>query len=131
MTYMASCGTTSCDQFDPTDAKWFKIGQTNQDSNDLSYQKAVSCDAYFDLTLPYDLSPGRYRIRHEVNIIYLFTIQHGQALTCVGCRSLVSISMLARTFANQSITLRTHRSRYAGTPRTVNYLPRHALLQLT
>ena len=27
LTYMASCGSTTCDKFDITQAKWFKIEQ--------------------------------------------------------------------------------------------------------
>lgn len=27
LTYMASCGSTTCDKFDITQAKWFKIQQ--------------------------------------------------------------------------------------------------------
>ena len=69
MTYMASCGSTSCDQFDPTGAKWFKIDQAGQNSNGQWYQNPVSTGASFDLTLPQNLSPGGYLIRHEVNII--------------------------------------------------------------
>ncbi|KAG6851721.1 hypothetical protein C0991_006739 [Blastosporella zonata] len=33
ITYMASCGSTTCDQFDSTTAKWFKIDQQGQKSD--------------------------------------------------------------------------------------------------
>ena len=32
MTYMTSCGTTPCDQFDPTGAQWFKIDAEGYDA---------------------------------------------------------------------------------------------------
>lgn len=67
MTYMASCGSTACDQFDPSGAKWFKIDQAGQDSNGQWYQKQVAGGAAFDLTLPQNLAPGGYLIRHEVS----------------------------------------------------------------
>ncbi|KNZ76499.1 Cellulose-growth-specific protein, partial [Termitomyces sp. J132] len=33
MTYLASCGSTTCDKFDSTKAKWFKIDQQGQDAS--------------------------------------------------------------------------------------------------
>ena len=41
MTYMTSCGSTSCDQFDPTGAKWFKIDQLGKKDADTWYQADI------------------------------------------------------------------------------------------
>ena len=42
MTYLASCGSTTCDQFDSRTAKWFKIDQVGQDDNGGWVQKQIS-----------------------------------------------------------------------------------------
>lgn len=94
MTYMASCGDTPCDQYNGSDAKWFKIDQYGKKPDGSTwYQADISCkdtslrqnesrtdrlaasrDAY-DVTLPQNLAPGGYLIRHEV--------KHS-ALLCLG-----------------------------------------------
>jgi hypothetical protein len=33
MTYLANCGSTTCDNYDPTNAKWFKIYQEGKQPN--------------------------------------------------------------------------------------------------
>jgi hypothetical protein len=90
MTYMTSCGSTSCDQFDPTGAKWFKIDQLGlKQDGSTWYQADISSTfdrvAYlssnldffsgsgdsFDVTLPQNLSPGGYLIRHEIIALHL------------------------------------------------------------
>lgn len=45
MTYMASCGSTSCDQFDPTGAKWFKIDQVGKKDASTWYQEDI-CESF-------------------------------------------------------------------------------------
>ena len=75
MTYMASCGSTPCDQFDPGNgnAKWFKIDQLGKKPDGSTwYQADISNnnDAY-DVVLPNNLSPGGYLIRHEVRLCSL------------------------------------------------------------
>lgn len=42
ITYLASCGSTTCDQFDSRTAKWFKIDQVGQDDNGGWIQKQIS-----------------------------------------------------------------------------------------
>jgi hypothetical protein len=41
MTYMASCDTTTCDKFNGSTAKWFKIDQIGQKSGGTWYQQDV------------------------------------------------------------------------------------------
>ena len=36
MTYMAACEGTTCDKFNSTNAKWFKIDQAGKDPKDSS-----------------------------------------------------------------------------------------------
>lgn len=42
MTYMASCGSTSCAQFNGSSANWFKIDELGQMSNGSWYQLDIS-----------------------------------------------------------------------------------------
>lgn len=42
LTYMASCGSTSCNKFDSTKAKWFKIDQAGRKSNGQWLQQDLS-----------------------------------------------------------------------------------------
>ncbi|KAI0344324.1 hypothetical protein BDW22DRAFT_1355695 [Trametopsis cervina] len=75
MTYMASCGSSSCAQFDPSGAKWFKIDQLGKKSDGSTWYQADisdSGDAY-QVTLPQNLAPGGYLIRHEIIALHLAT----------------------------------------------------------
>lgn len=36
LTYMSTCGNTTCDQFDAINAQWFKIDEVGQRQNDSS-----------------------------------------------------------------------------------------------
>lgn len=71
MTYMASCGSTSCGQFDPSGAQWFKIDEVGRKSDGNWYQMDISKGASFDVSLPQDLAPGGYLIRHEILALHL------------------------------------------------------------
>lgn len=43
MTYMASCGDTTCDQYNSTDAEWFKIDETGLEPGNVTwYQQNIS-----------------------------------------------------------------------------------------
>ena len=43
MTYMASCGNTTCDQYDSTNAEWFKIEETGLEPGNITwYQQNIS-----------------------------------------------------------------------------------------
>ncbi|KAG6876166.1 hypothetical protein C0993_005197 [Termitomyces sp. T159_Od127] len=67
MTYMASCGSTTCDKFDSTQAKWFKIDQQGQkDGGSGWFQADVAAGQPANVTLPSNLAPGNYLIRHEL-----------------------------------------------------------------
>lgn len=87
MTYMAPCGSTGCDKFDGSGAKWFKIAQFSySDTSTKSWwQNMLYASQYLgvssiyvvahlwidqtiDVKLPTNLSPGGYLIRHEVRV---------------------------------------------------------------
>ncbi|KIJ33027.1 lytic polysaccharide monooxygenase, partial [Sphaerobolus stellatus SS14] len=79
ITYLASCGDTTCDQYDPKDAQWFKIDQQGQKpdnlgdwaSNDLNLGKSVN------VKIPEATPPGNYLIRHEIVALHVATAQGG------------------------------------------------------
>ncbi|PIL29992.1 hypothetical protein GSI_07903 [Ganoderma sinense ZZ0214-1] len=71
MTYMASCGSTSCDKFDSLDAEWFKIDEAGKKDADTWIQQDIVNGDSYSLTLPSDLSPGGYLIRHEIIALHL------------------------------------------------------------
>ncbi|OJT15637.1 Endoglucanase-7 [Trametes pubescens] len=79
MTYMASCGDTTCDKFNGSDAQWFKIDEAGKKSGDSStwIQQDIMNGDSFTVTLPQDLSPGDYLIRHEIIALHLAVTKGG------------------------------------------------------
>ncbi|TCD66356.1 hypothetical protein EIP91_001462 [Steccherinum ochraceum] len=77
MTYMTSCGSTSCDKFDPTNAKWFKIDQLGKKDANTWYQADIQSGSAFNVVLPQNLAPGGYLIRHEIIALHLATSMGG------------------------------------------------------
>ncbi|KAJ7140791.1 glycosyl hydrolase family 61-domain-containing protein [Mycena epipterygia] len=73
MTYLASCGTKSCADFDASNAKWFKIDEQGQDASGNWAQAKLDTGAPASVTLPSNLKAGNYLLRHE--IIALHTAQ--------------------------------------------------------
>ena len=51
MTYMASCGDTTCDQFNDTDAQWFKIDQAGKKGGDNSPWVQADISEYLHLAI--------------------------------------------------------------------------------
>lgn len=67
MAYMASCGSTTCDQFDSTNAQWFKIAEQGLMADGKTwYQATLQQGAYPNVTIPSNLAPGNYLLRHEI-----------------------------------------------------------------
>jgi len=65
--YMASCGSNDCSNFDASTAKWFKIEQSGVQPDGTWAQAALmTAGASFSLTLPTNLKPGGYMLRHEI-----------------------------------------------------------------
>jgi len=72
LTYMASCGDNTCDQFDSTQAKWFKIQEIARDSNgEWNQDNTLFAGKTADVTIPSNLAPGNYLIRHEIIALHL------------------------------------------------------------
>ncbi|KAG6816724.1 hypothetical protein H0H87_003584 [Tephrocybe sp. NHM501043] len=72
ITYMASCGTSSCADFDSTQAKWFKIDQQGIKADKSAWVQAdVKNGAPASVTIPSTLAPGNYMIRHEIIALHL------------------------------------------------------------
>jgi len=65
LTYMASCGSASCSQFDASNAMWFKIQQVGRDASGWA-QAQLNTGAPATLSLPSNLAPGNYLLRHEI-----------------------------------------------------------------
>ncbi|KAJ7574631.1 glycoside hydrolase family 61 protein [Mycena floridula] len=67
LTYLASCGDTTCDKFDSSGAKWFKIEQSGRTSAGGPWaQAAVQGGSPATVTLPINLAAGSYLVRHEI-----------------------------------------------------------------
>ncbi|GLB41315.1 putative glycosyl hydrolase family 61 [Lyophyllum shimeji] len=78
LTYMASCGDTTCDKFDTTQAKWFKIQQVGRKPNSADWAQAdLMKGGTAAVTLPKTLAPGNYMIRHEIIALHLANSKGG------------------------------------------------------
>jgi len=64
--YMASCGDTPCNQFDASQAKWFKVDQQGAKEDGTWVQLEVSQGKPTAMTIPKNLAPGGYLLRHEI-----------------------------------------------------------------
>ncbi|KAK7005670.1 glycosyl hydrolase family 61-domain-containing protein [Favolaschia claudopus] len=75
LTYMASCGATDCTTFNSSNAKWFKIAQDGRDSqgNWLQNRIFLQDNIAANVTLPSNIAPGAYIIRHEIIALHLAT----------------------------------------------------------
>ncbi|KAI0643271.1 glycosyl hydrolase family 61-domain-containing protein [Trametes meyenii] len=72
MTYMASCGDTTCDKFDASGAQWFKVDEAGKKSDGSTWvQQDVMNGQAYTMTLPSDIAPGGYLIRHEIIALQL------------------------------------------------------------
>src|ERR1700722_126972 len=93
MWYMTSCENTTCDQYNSQNALWFKISQIGRQSNSTWVQQDLSSFfstnsppltfAYIyilpvdgwtsNVTLPLNIKPGEYLLRHEIIALHLAT----------------------------------------------------------
>jgi len=72
LTYLANCGSTTCDKFDITNAKWFKIQQIGRKPNSSDWaQLDLMKGGVATATLPATLAPGNYLLRHEIIALHL------------------------------------------------------------
>ncbi|KAJ4474473.1 glycoside hydrolase family 61 protein, partial [Lentinula aciculospora] len=67
LTYMTSCGSSSCTTYNSSSSKWFKIEQVARISSGGPWaQESVMEGFPANVTLPSTLAPGNYLIRHEI-----------------------------------------------------------------
>ncbi|KAF8623797.1 hypothetical protein AX15_006189 [Amanita polypyramis BW_CC] len=66
MTYMASCGDTTCDKYNTAQAKWFLIDRQGQSSNGTWAQASLTQGAMATVKIPSNLAAGNYMIRSEI-----------------------------------------------------------------
>lgn len=72
MFYLTNCGSVTCDQFDSTTAKWFKIAEVGLESDEVTwYQQNIMNGQTANVTLPSNIAPGNYIIRHEIVALHL------------------------------------------------------------
>jgi len=85
ITYMASCGDKSCNDIgNPAGLKWFKVGQEGRDNSGKWAQAALMSGGTGKATVPQQLAPGNYMVRHEIIALHLAT-QQGKAEFYPGC----------------------------------------------
>jgi hypothetical protein len=87
MTYMASCGEQTCDKFDSTKAKWFKIGEEGKKADGTWLQNDLKNGGVAHATIPSNLAAGNYLIKHEIIALHLAT-SLGGAEFYEGCAQL-------------------------------------------
>ncbi|THU94373.1 hypothetical protein K435DRAFT_668588 [Dendrothele bispora CBS 962.96] len=66
LTYMASCGSGSCADFDASNAKWFKIDEAGANSDGTWDQAKLTQGEPATVTIPDGLKSGNYLLRHEI-----------------------------------------------------------------
>lgn len=73
ITYMASCGDQDCNSIsDPASLKWFKIDQVGRKPNSADWVQAdLMKGAVATVSVPSDLAPGNYMVRHEIIALHL------------------------------------------------------------
>ncbi|KIY53143.1 glycoside hydrolase family 61 protein [Fistulina hepatica ATCC 64428] len=74
MAYLASCGDESCTTFNTSGASWFKIHQVAR-VDGVWVQLDIHDGQPANLSLPSNLAPGNYILRHEIialqNAVYI------------------------------------------------------------
>ncbi|KAI0739432.1 glycosyl hydrolase family 61-domain-containing protein [Daedaleopsis nitida] len=70
ITYMALCQGTTCDKFDASKGRWFKIdqqGKRRSSSGDANWAQSASHQGkLINVNIPQNLKAGDYLIRHEI-----------------------------------------------------------------
>lgn len=72
MTYLASCGDNPCSEIDdPSQLSWFKIDEDGYSDGKWASQKLRENGGTWTLTVPEDIAPGYYLMRHEILALHL------------------------------------------------------------
>lgn len=79
LTYMTSCGSTSCAQYNSPTAKWFKIQQIGRktDGSGQWAQADLMTGGLAVVTLPSNIASGNYLIRHEIIALHQANVLQG------------------------------------------------------
>ncbi|KAI0350297.1 hypothetical protein OH77DRAFT_1087377 [Trametes cingulata] len=77
LTYMASCGSGGCANFDSSNAKWFKIEEAGKQKDGTWAQAKLMQGQAADVQLPSNIAPGEYLIRHEIIALHTAMSQGG------------------------------------------------------
>ncbi|KAJ7131894.1 glycoside hydrolase [Mycena crocata] len=65
ITYLANCGSEQCSNVDAADAHWFKIQEDGKGADGWA-QAHVMAGLPASVTIPANLKPGNYLLRHEI-----------------------------------------------------------------
>ncbi|KAL0579072.1 hypothetical protein V5O48_002914 [Marasmius crinis-equi] len=71
LTYMASCGSKPCNEFDPSNANWFKIMESGMQKDSSWKQAGLKSGDTIHATIPKNLAPGNYMVRSEIIALHL------------------------------------------------------------
>ncbi|KAL0069313.1 hypothetical protein AAF712_003678 [Marasmius tenuissimus] len=71
LTYMASCGDKACNEFNPSDAKWFKIMESGMLPDGKWEQAKLKNGGTIHAIIPKNLAPGNYMVRTEMIALHL------------------------------------------------------------
>lgn len=77
MTYLASCDTSPCSSFDAINARWFKVDEAGQRDDGTWVQEDLFNGGTYTMSLPTNLAPGEYLVRHEILALHLATEKGG------------------------------------------------------
>ncbi|KAH8111152.1 glycosyl hydrolase family 61-domain-containing protein [Phellopilus nigrolimitatus] len=77
MTYLSTCGNTTCDQFDAINAQWFKIDEAGKKDDGNWVQQDIMNGQNYTVALPSNLTSGDYLVRHEIIALHLATEEGG------------------------------------------------------
>ncbi|KAI0072594.1 hypothetical protein K474DRAFT_361962 [Panus rudis PR-1116 ss-1] len=78
ITYMAECTGTTCDKFDASKAKWFKIHEVGKKSDGKTWvQQDIMNGGSLTVPIPDNLKSGEYLMRHEIVALHLANTKGG------------------------------------------------------
>ncbi|KAJ3740125.1 glycoside hydrolase family 61 protein [Lentinula detonsa] len=77
-TYMTSCGSQDCSSFDSSDASWFKIQEQGRITPGGDWAMSLmNTGAPANVTIPSNIAPGNYLIRHELIALQIAQTEGG------------------------------------------------------
>lgn len=78
MTYLAKCGDSSCTNVNnPSSLSYFKINEAGWDGSTWANDRLISNNNSWTVTIPSDIAPGYYILRHELLALHEGFFQGG------------------------------------------------------